>query len=57
MWLWDGTTKVLFYSGLWPIIGTTFPFGLRVKDGRGKGMEPGFNEFTTLSPRFRISKM
>lgn len=53
---WNGTTKILFYSGLWPIP-EIFSYRFRVKGRRRKGVESGLNEFTTLSPKFRISKM
>lgn len=54
---WNGTTKISFYSGLWPIPETIFSYKLRVNGRRRKGVEPGLNELTTLSPKFRISKM
>lgn len=35
----------------------SFYYRLRAKGSRGRGVEPGLNELTILSPKFRISKM
>lgn len=50
-------TEVLFPSGLWSIPQIILSHKLKAKGRRGGGVEPGLNEFTSVPPKFKISKM